>query len=102
MANIPFGALPEFETRKPSKARLAFVVLFLLLLTVLAVVIGLYIKEKIRSSSSKQTKHTECPFNSSDICTSSACAISAAGRFRKASVQEGSVSPVSENSIKKT
>ena len=80
--------------RKPSKARLAFLVLFLLLLTVLAVVIGLYIKEEVRA---KQTKHTECPFNSSDICTSSACAISAADRFRKASVQEGSVLPVSEN-----
>ena len=73
MANITLsrlGLLEEPETRKPSKVRLAFLVLFSLLLILSAVFIGLYIKEKIafdRSSSSKKTKHTEGPFEPTEL-----------------------------------
>ena len=58
MANISFRrlGLEEPETRKPSKVRLAILLLFLILLILTAVFIGFYVKEKIRSSSFKKTK----------------------------------------------
>lgn len=64
MANISFrrlGLLEEPETRKPSKLRLAILLLLLLLLILTAVFIGLYIKEKIGSSSSKKAKDARWP-----------------------------------------
>ena len=118
MANIlssRLGLLEEPETRKPSKVRLALLVLFLLLLILSAVFIGLYIKEKIAfdRSSSKKTKHTEvpykpteCPFEqtndterpcqpcektkhiklSSETCVSATCITSAAGMFKPSAI----------------
>ena len=63
MANISFRrlGLEEPEIRKPSKVRLAILLLFLILLILTAVFIGLYVKEKIRSSSFKKTKDAYWP-----------------------------------------
>ena len=99
MAKIPFSLLEEPETRKPSKVRLAFFIVILLLLVLSAAFIALYIKEKSKStdSSSGQTQlsayipysetnptgkewnPTQAPPPETGAYTTAACVTSAAG-----------------------
>ena len=56
MARIPFGLLDEPETRQPSKVRLAFFALFLLLLSLSVIFITLYALEKSKSKDSSDNR----------------------------------------------
>ncbi|XP_028410277.1 endothelin-converting enzyme homolog isoform X2 [Dendronephthya gigantea] len=75
MPSIPFGLLEEPETRKPSKARLALAVSFLVLLVLSIVFISLYAVEKNKSDSEgssskhKQPNGTATPSNTTSATT---------------------------------
>ena len=91
MARFPFGRLEETEIRKPSKVRMVFFILFLLLLILSVTFIALYFKEKIKStdSTSEKIKSTYSPYTSeknkptnsptAGTCLSPACATCSAG-----------------------
>ena len=99
MGQIPFGLLEEPETRKSSKVRLTFLLLFVALFVLSITFIALYVVERNTSdeSTSKQgqqngtvnpttsnttekpTQIPTSPSNSNKTCNSPACIISAAG-----------------------
>ncbi|CAB3996359.1 endothelin-converting enzyme 2-like isoform X2 [Paramuricea clavata] len=61
MARFPFGRLEETEIRKPSKVRLVFLILFLLLLILSGIFIVLYFKVfKEKSKSSEKCSSPAC------------------------------------------
>ena len=84
MARFLFGRLEETEVRKPSKARLVFIMLFVLLLVLSATFITLYAIEKSKSSDSssnkpESTKSPSAKRSQSETCSSPTCVAAAAG-----------------------
>ena len=98
MGRIPFGLLEEPETRRPSKVRVTFMLLFIVLLALSITFLALYVVERNKSAESTSktggqngtviptasnttVKPTTTPSHSNETCNSPACIISAAGMY---------------------